>query len=132
MNTTNDRAWIEEGIVYAEYNNAINVETVLAMIGQCLELIRTSGQNVVPLVVIFAPTSHLQVGLTQLGKLSNTDLLKHVSMVCVVGVRPVEAKLIQTLGALFLNHRVQMFDSLDLARKQAKAYLREDRPVLEQ
>jgi hypothetical protein len=126
-----DEAWIDQGVLYAQYNGSIETTTIIALMEQCTALIAKEGKMVMPIVVIFAPGSHMTLSMSHLSKVINTSFLKRISVIFLVGAEHGQTHMLSIISKVFLKGHLYPVKSIEEAGQKARAYVHEDRAILE-
>ena len=130
-----NQAWIEDGILYMKYSGEVTMETVSVVGTQAAEIIKQGGYGVMPAILdlIDVDDSKANLHFSNLGKIltSYNDVVKHESVLIVVGAKDNALKLIGLLGKVFLNGRIEHVDSMAEAKSLAHNYSGGSSSILE-
>jgi hypothetical protein len=123
----------QDGILYAEYNGHVTTDAMLDLINRAIVLVADRHITVTPIVIIFSESAYMSdVSITHMSKLINTELVKHLSAIIVVGMRHINVNFVNSVSRFFLGNRVHACETIAEARKVAETYRSETRPLLEQ
>ncbi|MDL2342151.1 MAG: hypothetical protein QFB87_03685 [Patescibacteria group bacterium] len=127
-----NKAWLEDGALIMQYTHQSSLDEVLELIDESLKLVTVNGKPTLPVIVIQVHGDDLRLPVHQIGKVINTQLISHTSILLLVGLKNPDNKMYGLVNTLFLNNRLITCDSLDEAKKIATAKLNDATPVLEQ
>jgi|SRR6185369_2285384 len=122
---------LEDGILYFHYNDDLTADLISSTCQRGLELLNQRQISMVPVISTMAPEARIKIGLSQLGKVINTALIKRTSTVIVVNAHSSAKRYINLLGKWFLNNRIITVKTLDEAKLEARKFLSEKRAILE-
>jgi len=121
-NPTTDRAWLEDGIVFQEYNTTITLASIHTLSLQTLALVEQYGRQTVPTVCILHDNK-IKLNLADMAKVAMIPVAQHMSWIIVVGLADQYRDIVETANKLFFNHRIVYFDQVLDAKRFALAHL---------
>lgn len=121
MNSTH-LSWIDNGILYHEYQNELTLTRVLEAEKESLALLSKHNLQIVPMIVLLRDLDKTQFKLTfaDYGRVLCTfDIARHTAGIWIIGV-PEEVKAtIVTINKYFLIHQIFFAENLKEAQEAA-------------
>lgn len=129
-----EKAWVEDGIIFIKYAHAVDLNAINKMQDQALEVVLKAQVTHAPLIVELQGDAQGEpkLALHDLGRAINHELTKHMTGIWLVGkVGETEDPITKIVNKFFLGGRVHWVDTVDHARAAAKQYIANDSNILE-
>src|SRR5688572_11826007 len=120
------KVWIEEGILFHEYQGEITLDHILENEKKSLVIIRENNVDVLPMIVTFRDGSQVSFNLhpTDYGKIITTfDLPEYISGVWIVEAKEEVKKFVQLVHDVFHVSKVRSAKDVSEAKKAAQSLL---------
>ena len=129
------RVWLEGGILYVKFVGEFSIEGILDVERQCLEVIEQNGIKVIPFIVDVGAVDDgdMHLHITEIGKIfSSIDVVKHFSMILLVGAKSNVRKIVSVINKTFLGGRMQYAETVNEAQSTIRNSKDSPGPILEQ
>ena len=113
------RVWLEGSILYVKFVGEFSIEGILDVERQCLEVIQRNGIKLIPFIVDVGDVDDgdMHLHITEIGKIfSSIDVVKHFSMVLLVGAKGNLRKIVSVVNSTFLGGRLQYAETVNEAQ----------------
>lgn len=135
MNTSQkNRVWIEDDILYNEFQGKFNFDLAFAVEEKSLVLIKEHGKNILPLVIILKDITDATFDLpvSDYGKMvTSFNLIHHVSGIWVVGATRKVYKLVTVMNKMFFHNKIYTVNSVEKAQQQIMSHASQDKNLLD-
>ena len=122
----------EDGIIWGHYYGDVTVEAILAQGEKSIQLLQDHKVAVAPLILVADPSVKLKLTPSNLAKVINIPIIKHISIAYVVGLNAAEHHVVALASKVFLNNRLILVNTMEEAIAGAQAHRGNTVPMLEQ
>lgn len=131
--TPSHRSWIEDGILYSEFQGEISLPSIMETEEDSLRLLKEHNIKIIPLITIFKNMNQMgfKLSFADYGKASGITMVKYTSAIWVVGATGMVKRSLSLVNRIFFGNRIHIVDTLEEAQKGAHAVLLNEEPILE-
>lgn len=127
-----NRYYIRDGVLVAEYNSDLGVETVLESIEALCQIVPNKEDALFPIVVVFKKDLHVDFNPSHFSRLIDNKLIPHISSVFIVAKNSRVLQGAKVVNSMFLGGKARFIEEFDQAFAAAKAAREQNQPILEQ
>lgn len=134
INNSSHNVWIEEGILFHEYQGEITLDHILENEKKSLMIIRENNVEVLPMIVTFKNGSQVSFNLhpTDYGKIITAfDLPEYISGLWIVETKEEIKKFVELINSVFHLKRVRAAKDIIAAKEEALLLLSSAETILD-
>ncbi len=123
MPQDNKRVFIENGILYNNYTDKLDLGEVLMMAKENVALLDSKKISKIPVIVNIGKgvSSKAKLKLSDFSEIFHIGVVSKLSSIWVIGAEGGFKDLLKTVGATFFNGKLFFIDSVEAAESELKA-----------